>query len=124
AEIHVTNLGIAHLALRQADEGLRRVDQALRAGGDQPVIVWRPRIEDGIVLGIRAMAPAVEHAQDNRTRTGHHDALRGSGGRARSTELNLLGQLRSRGSVFGFWSGISMAQNTNSPRGSPSIEMS
>ena len=30
AEIHMTDLGIAHLALGQADEGLRGVDQTLR----------------------------------------------------------------------------------------------
>ena len=126
AKIHVADLGVAHLALGQPDEGLRRVDQALRAGRDQPVVVGRAGIENGIVLGVRAMAPAVEDAEDSRPRTlgsGHQPALPARG-RSRSTALNLLGQLRSRGSVLGFWSGTSMAQNTNSPRGSPSMLMS
>ena len=126
AEIHVADLGIAHLALGQADEGLRGVDQALRAGRDQPVVVGRARIEDGVVARVGTMAPAIENAQDGGPRTGRGGHQEGAPGRRlpRSTELNLLGQERSRGSVLGFWSGTSMAQNTNSPRGSPSIEMS
>src|SRR6185312_13367103 len=124
AEIHVADLGIAHLAFGQADEGLRGVDQALRTGRRQLVVVGRPRIEDGVVLGIWPVAPAIEDAEDGGTRS-HYEALRGIGENdRRSTELNLFGQFRSRGSMLGFWSGTSMAQNTNSPRGSPSIEMS
>ena len=127
AEVHVADLGIAHLALGQADEALGGVDQALRAGRDQAVVVGRARVEDGVVGRIGAMAPAVEDAQDRGTQTrSHQDAEPGRAiGRVRArTELNLLGQERSRGSVLRFWSGTSMAQNTNSPRGSPSIVMS
>ncbi len=125
AEVHVAHFGVAHLALGQADEAFRGVDQPLRAGRDQPVVVRRAGIEDRIVPGIGAVAPPIEDAEQGGTRTGngHHEALRRIW-RIRSTELNLLGQFSSRGSVLGFWSGTSMAQNTNSPRGSPSIEMS
>ena len=70
AEIHVADLGIAHLALGQADEGLRGVDQALRAGRDQPVVVGRARIEDGVVARVGTMSPAIENAQDGGPRTG------------------------------------------------------
>ena len=82
AEIHVADLGIAHLALGQADEGLRGVDQALRAGRDQPVVVGRARIEDGVVIRIRPVAPAVEDAQDGGTQAGrsHQDAEPGRKG--------------------------------------------
>ena len=130
AEIHVADLGIAHLALGQADEGLRGVDQALRAGRDHPVIVGRARVQDGVVMRIGAVSPAIENAQNGGPRTGSGRHQEGAPERGpkrrlpRSTELNLLGQDRSRGSVLGFWSGTSMAQNTNSPRGSPSIVMS
>ena len=128
AEVHVADLGIAHLALGQADEALGGVDQALRAGRDQAIVVGRARIEDGVVGRIGAVAPAVEDAQDRGTQTRSHqdaDPGRANGNMgARCTELNLLGQERSRGSVLRFWSGTSMAQNMNSPRGSPSIVMS
>ena len=121
AEVHVADFGIAHLALRQADEALRRVDQRLRAGRDQPIEVGRAGIEDGIVPGVRPEAPAVENAQDGGTgRRGRHQEALPARGSLYSTALNLLGQLRSRGSVLGFWSGTSIAQNTNSPRDSPS----
>jgi len=63
-EVHVADLGITHLALGQADEGLGGVDQALRAGRDHAIVVGRARIEDGVVGRVRAMAPAVEDAQD------------------------------------------------------------
>ncbi len=126
AEVHVADLGIAHLALGQADEGLRGIDQRLRAGGDQAVIVGLARVEDGVVARVGAVPPAVENTQHGRagTRRSDHQEAFCERGWARSTALNLLGQERSRGSVLGFWSGTSMAQNTNSPRGSPSIVMS
>ena len=75
AQVHVADLGIAHLALGQADEALGGVDQALRAGRDQAIVVGRARIEDGVVGRIGAMAPAVEDAQDRGTQTrSHQDA--------------------------------------------------
>src|SRR4029077_9667981 len=110
--------------LGQTDEALGGVDEALRAGRDQAIVVGRARVEDGVVGRIGAVAPAVEDAQDRGTQTrSHQDAEPGRLG-ARCTELNLLGQERSRGSVLRSWFGTSMAQNTNSPRGSPSIVMS
>ena len=126
AEIHVADLGIAHLALGQADERLGCIDQALRAGRDQAVEARCLGVQDGVVGTVGAIAPAVEDAEQGGTRTGHDSHYEAFlwRGRSRSTALNLLGQLRSRGSVLGFWSGTSMAQNTNSPRGSPSIVMS
>src|SRR5579872_344783 len=136
AQVHMADLGIAHLSLGQPDEGFRGVDQSLRAGGDQPVIVRRARIEDGVVARIGSETPSVENAKDSRARrlgrsSRHYEALEDAFCRgpvrsigSRRTELNLFGQFRSRGSTLGFWSGISIAQNTNSPRGSPSIVMS
>ena len=126
AEIHVANLGIPHLALRQSDEGLRCVDQRLRAGLDQMVVVRFVRAEDGVVRAVGAVAPTIEDAQDGwpgGRGSGHQEGMPVRS-RSSSTALNLLGQLSSRGSVLGFWSGTSMAQKTNSPRGSPSILMS
>ncbi len=72
AEVHVADLGIAHLALGQADEGLGRVDQSLRAGRDHAIVVRRPRIEDGVVGRVRTMAPAVENAEKRGTQTRSH----------------------------------------------------
>src|SRR3979409_231398 len=116
-------LGVANLALGQADGGLRGVDQALRAGRDQPIVVGRACIEDGVVARVGTMPPTIQNAQDGGPGTGRGGHQEGTPGRRlpRSTELNLLGQERSRGSVLGSWFGTSMAQNTNSPRGSPSI---
>ena len=125
AEVHVADFGVAHLPLRQADEALRRIDQTLRASRDQAIEVRRAGIEDGIVPGIGTEPPAVENAEDGRPgRCGRHQEALPPFGRLYSTALNLLGQLRSRGSVLGFWSGTSIAQNTNSPRDSPSMVMS
>jgi len=104
--------------LGRPTKGLRRVDQALRAGRDQPVVVGRARIEDGVVTRVGPMAqPSRMHrTADADGSRRHQDARCDRGPRCcRSTELNLLGQDRSRGSVLGFWSGTSMAQNTNSP---------
>ena len=121
AEIHVAHFRIAHLPLGQADETLGGVDQSLGAGRDEAIEVGGTGIEDGVVPRVGPEAPAVENAQDGRARmcSRHQEALPACG-RRYSTALNLLGQLRSRGSVLGFWSGISIAQNTNSPRDSPS----
>ena len=93
AEIHVADLGVAHLALGQSDEGLGRVDQALRAGCDQPLVVRSTGVQDGVVRPVGTMAPAVQDAEDGGTRTiaAHYDALPFAGA-LRSTELNLLGQ--------------------------------
>ena len=81
-----------------------QLDQALGAGRNQPIVVGRSGAQDGIIREIGTMPPTVQDAEDGgagRRRDGHQDGIRVAG-RTRSTELNLLGQERSRGSVLGF----------------------
>jgi hypothetical protein len=69
----VADLGIAHLARRQADMKLRGLQQRRRRDAGQRVHRRRMRRADGVV-GRRsvAMAPAIEHHQ-------HHGPARGNG---------------------------------------------
>jgi hypothetical protein len=74
AEVHVADLGVAHLSARQPHLVLGGVDQGVRRGGEEAVQVRRRRLADGVVLAGLAMAPAVEDAE-------HHGARRiGVGG--------------------------------------------
>ena len=97
AEVHVADLGVAHLPGRQPDAAVRRREQAVRARRDQPVPNRRARLCDGVVLAFGAITPAVEHAQHDGAKTAvrHHAAPiyqqaltngsgEGVGGRARS----------------------------------------
>src|SRR5258708_39540194 len=63
ADIHVANLGIAHLTLGQPDKEFARLQQGMWAGRQEAMPVWRLRQLDTVVGAIGAMAPAVEDAK-------------------------------------------------------------
>ncbi len=68
ADIHVADFGIAHLALRQADGAAGRGEQRMRILRQQPRVVRRLRLGDGVVGCIGPPAPAVENAEHRGTR--------------------------------------------------------
>ncbi len=70
AEIHVPDLGVAHLAAGQADERLARLEQCVRTIAQETMPVRRLRQGDGIVGALAAMAPAIEDTQHNGPRAG------------------------------------------------------
>ena len=63
AEVEMADLGIAHLAAGQPDLGAAGLQQRLRARRHEPVVDRRRGLGDGVVLGFRAVAPAVQYAQ-------------------------------------------------------------
>ena len=69
ADIQVPDFAIAHLPLGQADGRPGGVDQRVGKFGEQPVVIGLAREGDGVAFGFGAIAPAVEHGQDDRFRT-------------------------------------------------------
>src|SRR4029077_10852161 len=57
ADIEVTDFGIAHLALGQADVLARSVEKSVRAGLPQPVEIRRLSLANGVVARLVAPAP-------------------------------------------------------------------
>ncbi len=72
ADIGVPDLGIAHLPVGQADEPLARLQSRVRPARGQRVPYGGLCRGDGIVVAVRALAPAVEDAQHERTRAWRH----------------------------------------------------
>ena len=76
AEIHVPDLGIAHLPVGQADIMLACLELRVRPALHQRVPDRCPGAVDRIVGGLavlgRALTPAVEDAQHNGARAGNH----------------------------------------------------
>ena len=73
ADVQVADLGIAHLAVRQADIAAGGAQEGVRAGLPEPVEVRLARLADGVVGGFLAPAQAVEdhqHHRPNRLRHG------------------------------------------------------
>ena len=78
ANVHVADLGIAHLALRQADVAALGVHQGVRAVGQQPPPVRQVGLGQGIVgRRLLTMAPAVQDQQEHGLGTGRHGTLLG-----------------------------------------------
>ena len=69
AQVHVTDLGVAHLARRQADLPRRGVEQRVRAGAGEPVEHRRPGQADRVVLAGLPVAPAVQDAKHHGARS-------------------------------------------------------
>jgi hypothetical protein len=65
AQVHVADLGIAHLSLGQADVAAAGLDQGVRVVAQKAVPGGRVRLRDGIVGGLLAVAPAVQDAQND-----------------------------------------------------------
>jgi hypothetical protein len=70
-DVHVAHLGIAHLALGQADLEAVGIDEAVRTLGEQAPPVRAAGHGDGIVRRLLAMAPAIEDQQQDRFGSGH-----------------------------------------------------
>ena len=66
ADIHVADLGVAHLPVRQTDEFSFRVDQRVRAIAQQAVPIRQVCQGDGVVGAFGAVAPAVQNQQYDR----------------------------------------------------------
>ena len=66
-DVEVTDLGIAHLAGRQADILAGGSQQGVRTGLPQAVEGGRARLTDRVVGRLLAPAPAVQHGQHHRT---------------------------------------------------------
>ena len=63
AEVHVSHLGVAHLAAGQPDAGSGSVQPGLHGARPQPVPMRRTGRVDGVVVGLVAEPPAIEHDQ-------------------------------------------------------------
>jgi hypothetical protein len=70
AEVHVPDLGIAHLPVRQADVAAFGMDQGVRGLLPDPPPVRQVGLRQGVVLRLLAMAPAIQDQQDQRPGTG------------------------------------------------------
>src|SRR3974390_1557399 len=77
-DCEVADLGIAHLALRQADILAGRLQQAVRAGGPETIEGGSARLPNGVISALLSPAPAVEDHQHDRTTFLHHQHLSGA----------------------------------------------
>lgn len=80
-QVHVADLGVAHLSLGQADRAAMGGDQGVRTGRAQAVPVRRVGGGDGVVGRIVAMAEAVEDQQQQGLGVFHGQAAGRQGGR-------------------------------------------
>ena len=64
AEVHVPDLGIAHLFIRQAYRETRAADQHVRILLPQAVPVGLHGVMDRVKIGAFAVAPAVEYNEE------------------------------------------------------------
>ncbi|MNM79137.1 hypothetical protein D3C81_910620 [compost metagenome] len=63
-EVHVADLGVAHLPVRQTDVHARAGDQAVRLGGAQAIVDRRVGRIDGVVVGAFAVTETIQDDQD------------------------------------------------------------
>ena len=64
AQVHVTDFGVAHLPVRQADIHARAGNEAMRLAGAQAVVDRRVSGVDGVVFRAFAVAEAIQDDQD------------------------------------------------------------
>ena len=87
ADVHMADLGIAHLAGRQPDMQFRGVDQRMRAIAHEAVPGRRVRQPDRVVIVAGAFPPAVEDAEHDGAgpiATSHGRYIEGSAGCGRA----------------------------------------
>jgi hypothetical protein len=65
ADVEVPDFGVPHLAFRQADAKLRRIDGCVRARREQPAPVRCVGARDRVVGSIVAATETVEDQQDD-----------------------------------------------------------
>lgn len=63
-QVHVTDFGVAHLPVRQADIHARAGNEPMRPGGAQAIINRRIGGKDGVVFGDFTVAEAIQDDQD------------------------------------------------------------
>src|ERR1035437_4414276 len=68
AQVQVADFGVAHLAVRQADEAFGGLQRAMRPALQEGSPVGHSGLHDGIDLGLVADAEAVEDDEDDRAR--------------------------------------------------------
>ena len=74
AEVHMADLGVAHLPVRQAHVHAAAGDQTMGLGGAQVIVHRRVGSVDGVVLGAVAVAEAIEDDQYQGFGRGAHKA--------------------------------------------------
>ena len=89
ADVEVADLGVAHLAVGQADIAAGGVQEGVRAALPQPVEVRLARLADGIVGGVLAPAEAVEDHQHHRPNRLRHGATPPASGALRSARIGV-----------------------------------
>ena len=92
AQVHVANLGIAHLPIRQADVAAFGMHQCVRAGRQQAMPVGQVGLCQCVVLDLLAVAPTIQDQQ-------HHGLGTGGGGSGHDRFL-CVGGPRSGGSMI------------------------
>ena len=83
AEVEVADLGVAHLAGRQPDGLLRRLQDGVRPAREQAAPGRHPRRGDRVVRRVGADPEAVEDDEDDRPRSAGHAGPAGSSWPAR-----------------------------------------
>ncbi len=73
AHVEMADFAVAHLPGRQSDEASAGVDQRVGKFGQQLVVVRLARQRDGVSVGRRSVAPAIEDDEDERFRS--HEQL-------------------------------------------------
>ncbi len=73
AEVEVADLGVAHLAVREADEVVASAKEGVGEVAEELVVDGFAGLCDGVAVGLGAVAPAVEDGEDD----GFGHALRG-----------------------------------------------
>src|SRR4029450_3121384 len=67
AHVEMSDFGIAHLSLRQADIFSRSAQEGVRTARPQTIESGSPGLSNGVVSGLLAPAPTVKHDQHDRT---------------------------------------------------------
>ena len=108
AEVQVAHLGVAHLALRQADVAFGRPQHGMRPAGEERAPGGHGCRGDGIGRGVTADPEPIEDDKDDRSR-----ATRGAGGHAAARRARAV--IPARATIPAISSGLSDAPPTNAP---------
>src|SRR5271154_530139 len=65
ADIQMADFTIAHLSFGEADGGAGGVDERVGKFLEEAIVIWFAREGDGVAGGFGAVAPAVEHGEDD-----------------------------------------------------------
>ena len=76
ADVEMADFAVAHLAVGQADEVIGGMEQGVGKLGEQLVVGGLAGQRNGVGLGLRPVAPAIEDGQDQRFLMDRHTAFR------------------------------------------------